>query len=149
MTGRPQLLLPLVRLAPESAPPPARRLDLDPGPLRPWVDPVRGATEACLLVDADARLVALSGAAGAVLGAAGDVTGALLTDVVRALDFTAAARPELDQHRALPVLTALQTHAPARGLLRLRHRDGTLLTVDVTAAPVAMGRGALAFLHLV
>jgi hypothetical protein len=126
---------------------PSRRLDLEPGELRPWLDAVRSSEDACLLLDADARVAAVSGRAGVLLDLDDDCVGRDLATLVRAIDFSSHARPDPDQQRALPPVVALDSGHTARGLLRLRHRDAALVTLDVVSTPLARGAGVLSFLH--
>ncbi len=143
-----RLLLPLRRLD-EAAPPVVERtLDLDAhglGPIGVWHAAVQASTEACLLLDRDARVVAASVAVGAVLGTtSASAVGAKLVDLVTAVDFTSGAAPDLELERAVPPLRALATGGLARGLLRLRSATG-LVTYDVVAVPLSGQSGALAF----
>lgn len=164
-----QLLLPLVSLtpcpqeAPAQGPAPdaldldapaldaagRRTLDLDPGALLPWLEAVRVSSDACLVVDARSRLVALSLAAGVLLDLDGDQVGIPLRALVRVVDFSPAGWPEADQQRCLPPLQALEAGKVARALLRVRHRDDTLITLDVLSTPLASGAGSLTFLQVV
>lgn len=142
-----RLLLPLRRLA--ETPGPARTLDLDAqlhGAIATWLPAVRAAAEACLLLDPAARICAASPGAASVLGAPpADVLGARFVDVVAAVDFTSGAAADPEPERSLPPLRALATGGLARGLMRLRTGEGTLLTYDVVAVPLADGGGVLAF----
>ena len=145
-----RLLLPLTRLDPESGPArPSRTLDLDPGELRPWLEAVRASDDACLVLDAEGRVAGVSERATTLLDLDDDALGHELAELVRAIDFSVAARPEDDQVRALPPLQALASGHAARGLLRLRHRDSALVTLDVVCSPVACGSGVVAFLQAV
>jgi len=143
-----RLVLPLRRLEPDPAPPVPRTLDLDvhgSGPISVWHAAVMASAEACLLLDRDARVVAASGAVGAVLGTtAASAVGARFVDLVTAVDFTTGALPDAELERSMPPLRALATGGLARGLLRLRSVAG-LVTYDVIAVPLAGQSGALAF----
>lgn len=151
-----RLLLPLTWLgqpaapaAPSAAAPapsaPAQRLDLD-APLTSvgWAGAVRSAAEACLLLDGEGRVCAVSPTASAVLGGSGAM-GARFADLVRLVDFTSGAAPEIEPERSMPPLRALTTGGLARGLMRLRVTDGSLVTYDVVAVPLRGSRGVLAF----
>lgn len=157
-----QLVLPLRRLDPEPAPGPRSRvlsgarhlvreleIDLDAAPpsaLVHWAATVRGADEACLLLDATGRVVALSAATAALLAVErGAAVGWPLVELVTALDFTAAAAPQADLERTLPPLRALRG-GHGRGLLRLRRADGGLSTYDVVSVPIHGAAGSLSFL---
>ena len=148
--GGSRLILPLRRLEEADVPAPAvrRSLDLDAhgsGPIGVWHAAVRASTEACLLLDRDARVVAASNAVGAVLGTtAASAIGAKFVDLVTAVDFTSGAAPDQELERSMPPLRALATGGLARGLLRLRSSTG-LVTYDVVAVPLTGQSGALAF----
>ena len=147
-----RLILPLRRLDdgdPDAAVPAVRRsLDLDAhgsGPIGVWHAAVRASTEACLLLDRDARVVAASNPVGAVLGTtSASAVGAKFVDLVTAVDFTSGAAPDLELERSMPPLRALATGGLARGLLRLRSSAG-LVTYDVVAVPLTGQSGVLAF----
>jgi hypothetical protein len=144
-----QLLMPLLPLV--SEPPPvrsvARLLDLDDpvGALVAWTARVREASEACLLVDDQRRVAAMSPACGALLALQPSATvGALLLDLVAVVDFSAGAVPLADPHQQVPPLRALGSGSLARALVRLRQGD-LLRTYDVVGVPLTGGAGALAF----
>jgi hypothetical protein len=149
------LVLPLRRLAPAPEPEPApepvaRTLHLDGSPVvEAWAPRVREASEAMLLVDATGRLIALSAAAGTLLGLDPTATaGALLLDLVRVVDFTAAAVPVPDPEVQLPPLRAIATGRLNRGLVRLQ--SGHLVrSYDVVGVPLSDGAGAVGFLATV
>ena len=156
----PQLVMPLLRLAPtgpdvtgriDGSPAP-RTLHLDDKPdagLLAWVARVRTAAEPCLLLDADGRVAALSPACGSLLMLdTTAVVGVLLLDLVVMVDFTAAAQPIADADLQAPPLRALLGGGLARGLVRLRRGD-QLTTFDVVGVPLADGAGALGFVSQV
>lgn len=144
--GRPVVLrLPLCGLEP----PLSRTLDLEPGALRPWLDATASSEDACLVVDVEGRLAAVSPAAAVLLDLDDDRVGARFTDLVSAVDFSLGARPEPDQRRSMPPLLALESGRTARALLRVRHRDAALVTLDVVSVPLARGTGSLSFLQRV
>lgn len=156
--GRPVVLrLPLRPLEPQDlAPtppePPApglpRTLDLEPGALLPWLAAVAPSEDACLVVDGEGRLAAVSDAAAVLLDLDDHQVGARFADLVCAVDFSLGARPELDQ-KSLPPLQAMESGRTARALLRLRHRDAALVTLDVVSVPLACRVGSLTFLQQV
>jgi PAS domain-containing protein len=135
-------------LAPESPAPLPRTLDLEPGALLPWLAAVTSSEDACLVVDAEGRLAAASPAASVLLDLDDDRVGTRFADLVCAVDFSLGARPELDQ-QGLPPLQALESGRTARALLRLRHRDAALVTLDVASVPLARRVGSLTFLQQV
>ena len=149
-----RLLLPLTKLEPAKAREAEplrtpRTLDLDvaigTGPVATWLPAVRASAEACLLLDAEGRVSAASTGAGAVLGGTTAAIGTKFSDLVKAVDFTSGAAPELEPERSMPPLRALATGGLARGLMRLRVADGSLVTYDVVAVPLDGQRGVLAF----
>lgn len=142
------LVLPLRALEPEPEPEPvSRTLHLDGSPLLDdWAARVRDAAEAMLLIDAAGRLVALSTAAGDLLGLdPAAAAGALLLDLVEVVDFTAAAVPVPDPDIQLPPLRAVLTGRLNRGLVRLRS-GAAARSYDVVGIPLAESAGAVAFL---
>jgi PAS domain-containing protein len=143
-----RLVLPLRRLEDADPQPVPRTLDLDAhgtGQIGVWHGAVQESTEACLLLDRDARVVAASAAVGAVLGTtSASAVGARFVDLVTAVDFTSGAAPDAELERSMPPLRALATGGLARGLLRLRSAAG-LVTYDVVAVPLGGQSGALAF----
>ena len=162
-----RLLLPLTRLGapatapaavpastPAAAPPtgpspvpdppaPSQRLDLDTTAAG-WVGAVRAAAERCLLLDGEGRVSAASPTMVSVVGGA-TALGVRFADLVRLVDFTSGAAPQIEPERAMPPLRALTTGGLARGLMRLRVADGSLVTYDVVAVPLQGQRGVLAF----
>ncbi|MCU1602472.1 MAG: fold-4 domain protein [Frankiales bacterium] len=140
------LLLPLTRL--DAAPSPVVRLlhldaPRDTGFGR-WVDQVRDAAEACLLLDADGRVAAMSRSCGDLLAV--DPTGAvgaLLLDLVELVDF-AAGLAVPDPEVQAPPLRSLATGRLTRGLVRLSSTRAQRATYDVVGVPVS--GGVLAFL---
>lgn len=161
-----RLLLPLTKLDPVTPEPAAaqpstatttvaasptsipRTLDLDAHPPQArsaWLLAVRTAVEACLLLDADGRICAASAAAAKLLDGVPDAIGAKFADLVSSVDFTSGAAPDLEPERSMPPLRALATGGLARGLMRVRVGDGTLVTYDVVAVPLERQRAVLAF----
>jgi len=115
---------------------------------------VSSSADACLLLAADTRIVAISRAARLVLGFGPDVDAIMprfLDAGIRFLDFTAGAHPLVDSELArLAPVQALQTDALERTLMRIEHR-GVHRTFDVTASPLHSpprldAVGSLAFL---
>ena len=138
------LLLPLRRLPLQPVPP--VRWDATGGIGR-WAATVRASEEACLLLDADGRVVALSGLAADLLDLHPDVaTGAPLADQLSFVDFSLAALPTPEASADIPPLRALRSGGLARGLVRRRRISGALTTYDVVGVALAGRTGALAFL---
>jgi hypothetical protein len=125
-----------------------RTLDLDahrPQGRSAWLLAVRTSAEACLLLDADGRICAASSAAGKLVGGVTEAIGAKFADLVSSVDFTSGAAPDLEPERSMPPLRALATGGLARGLMRVRVSDGTLVTYDVVAVPLERQQAVLAF----
>lgn len=128
-----ELVIPLRATAPG---PDGRRLD---PALATWRTAVTASADACMLLAADTRIVAISRAARQVLGFGPEVelTAPRFLDAgIRFLDFSAGAHPLVDSElaRLAPVQT-LQTDALERSLMRIEHR-GVHRTFDVTASPL-------------
>jgi len=125
-------------------------------PLATWAAAVRGASEACVLLDDQATVAAASPAFAELVGVpVAALTGARLFDsVLRVLDWGAEAPVRAEEAARVPPLLALSAGALARSLLRVRRRDGTCLTLDAVSSPLH-GRpedgivGSVTFLHLV
>ncbi|GAA2713773.1 hypothetical protein ACFY2R_04830 [Micromonospora olivasterospora] len=119
-----------------------------------WSVTVSRATEPCLLIDADTRVVAVStsGCELLCLGCPEDVIGLPLLDgCLRLLDFT-AHRGELTEQETdkIPPLLALHSGRLARGLLRVQATAAGCSdpTVDAISTPVLTGgqvAGSLTF----
>ncbi|WP_143014841.1 hypothetical protein [Glycomyces harbinensis] len=111
---------------------------LDPA-LSTWRAAVTASADACLLLAADTRIVAISLEARHILGLARDVDAVMprfLDAGLRFLDFSAGAHPLVDSELArLAPVQALQTDALERSLMRIDHR-GVHRTFDVTASPL-------------
>src|SRR4051812_18864387 len=125
-----------------------RTLDLDahrPQGRSAWLLAVRTSAEACLLLDAEGRICAASSAAGKLVGGVVEAIGAKFADLVSSVDFTSGAAPDLEPERSMPPLRALATGGLARGLMRVRVSDGTLVTYDVVAVPLERQQAVLAF----
>ncbi len=143
------LLLPLRRLPLHPVPLLDRQvLRLDPtGGVGRWAATVRASEEACLLLDADGRVVALSAPAADLLDLRPDAaTGALLAEQLSFVDFSLAALPTPEASGDIPPLRALRSGGLARGLVRRRRTSGALTTYDVVGVALAGRTGALAFL---
>jgi PAS domain-containing protein len=149
-----QLLMPLRRLAPVEQPtgphavPRLLHLDLpvDDG-LAAWAARVREAAEASLLIDDQARVVAMSAGCGALLGLdPSEAVGALLLDLILLVDFSATGIQLVEPELHAPPLRALKSGGMARALMRVRQQGVLLRTYDVVAVPLAGQAGAMAFL---
>jgi hypothetical protein len=105
-----------------------------------WARSVNKAEEACLVIDADGRIVAASTSCHELLGlgAPGGAVGRFLLDGVRLVDFT-AAREELTEAEVetTPPLLALSSGRLARGLMRVHDGADFDATVDAIATPLS------------
>lgn len=113
-------------------------MQIHPG-LVPWRAAVCASTDACLLLSADTRIVAIAPAALDLLDLPTDVDitrPRFLASGLAFLDFTADAEPLQDAElaRLAPVQT-LQTDALERSLMRIERR-GVYRTFDVVASPL-------------
>ena len=118
------------------------------GSLRQWSSAVAEANEPCLVLDADAVIVAASASCAELLGLGqpgGDPAaahGRKLRDAVYPMvDFT-AARAELDENEThmIPPLLALSSGRMARGLIRVACPEtGYVSTLDAIATPLVDG----------
>jgi PAS domain S-box-containing protein len=146
-----------VEAAPVTPPPPAEVAPLEPPieerparvvdlgaserlstatPLSRWSAAVAAAHDGCFVVDRNGVVISVSVAAVELLGC-GDmaVIGRHVLDVVNLVDLeTGAANPEYAQ-RITP-LVVLDGPGLGRSLIRVRHRDGTLVTLDTASVPV-------------
>ena len=113
-------------------------------PLARWSAVVASAADPCLLLDAHGRVVSLSGAAGELLGCGTEgVSGRAFLPLIDLLDFDTGARDPDYALRVAP-LAVLQPEAGlVRSLLRLRHPDGTVRTVDAAGSPLHDAAGQL------
>jgi hypothetical protein len=141
---RTRLVLPLLAL-PRSEDDLLVRLTITRG-VAAWAPRIREAEEACLLLDENGRLVALStGCALALTIDPVSGVGQPLVDLVEMVDFSATGLRVEDPEVQLPPLKALRTDSLARGLVRLRLGKTVTVTYDVVGVPLAGGVGALAF----
>jgi PAS domain S-box-containing protein len=148
--GVPKLILRLERLP--VAEPPRERHVVDLGehsrppvaatPLARWSASVAAAHDPCLVVDADARLLSLSAAAAELLGCSDQgVIGRPLLDVVDLVDFETGAGQPAYASRIAPLGVLQSGSGLTRSLIRVRHHDGTSVTIDAAAAPLHDVRG--------
>jgi PAS domain S-box-containing protein len=142
-----KLVLPLRRLPP-SRPhvlPPRHVVDLGglgrpaptPTPLARWSGVVATAHDPCLLLDLHGSIVSLSAAAGELLGCGIEaVAGRPLLALIDLVDFdTGASAPDYAQ-RVAPLAVLQDGVGLVRSLLRVRHADGTVRTVDAAGSPL-------------
>lgn len=129
-----------------------------PGPERPsnstslsrWSAAVAAAHDACFVLDADGAVISVSVAGVELLGCGDEtVIGRSILDVVNLVDLeTGGAHPEYAS-RITP-LVVLGSAGLARSLMRVRHPDGAIVTLDSSSASIrdAAGKilGSISFL---
>lgn len=117
-------------------------------PLQRWSAAVADANEPCLVLDADAVIVAASASCAEMLGLGKPAGGPAAAEgrklreaVYPMVDFT-AARAELDENEThmIPPLLAISSGRMARGLIRVACPDtGYVSTLDAIATPLVNG----------
>jgi len=123
-------------------------------PLARWSASVAAAHDPCLVVDTQGQVISLSASAADLLGCSdAGVIGRRLTDVIDLVDFeTGASRPDYAA-RVAPLAVLANGNGLMRSLLRVRHRDGSRVTIDASSAPLHDVRseiiGSLTFLAAV
>jgi PAS domain S-box-containing protein len=113
-------------------------------PLARWSASVAAAHDPCVVVDVQGRVLSLSVSAAELLGCSdAGVIGRPLLDVIDLVDFeTGASRPDYAA-RIAPLAVLTNSNGLMRSLLRLRHRDGSRLTIDASSAPLHDVRGEI------
>lgn len=105
-------------------------------PLARWIATVAAAHDPCLVLDQHAQVLSMSVSAAELLGCTEGVIGRRLLDVVEVIDFD-TGRPAPDYaHRIAPVSVLTAGSGLMRSLMRIRQRDGMVVTVDAAAAPI-------------
>jgi PAS domain S-box-containing protein len=144
-------LAPLPTAADRTQPPSSRhvvdlgehgRAPMASTPLARWSASVAAAHDPCMVVDAQEQVLSISASAAELLGCSdAGVIGRPLLDVIELVDFdTGSPRP--DYAARISPLTVLQSGVGLnRSLVRVRHRDGTRVTIDASAAPLHDVRG--------
>jgi PAS domain-containing protein len=97
---------------------------------------VADSEDACLVLDPDGAVMSISAAAAELLGC-GDsgVVGRPLLDVIDVVDLETGA-PNPDYADRITPLAVLTGRGLMRSLMRIRHPDDALVTVDTASAPV-------------
>lgn len=111
-------------------------------PLARWIATVAAAHDPCMVLDGEGQVLSVSSSGADLLGCSdAGVIGRQLLDVIDLVDFdTGTSSPDYAARIApLAVLTA--GSGLMRSLLRVRHSDGSRLTVDASAAPIHDARG--------
>ena len=105
-------------------------------PLARWIATVAAAHDPCLVLDPHGQVLSMSVSAAELLGCTEGVIGRKLLDVVEVIDFD-TGRPAPDYaHRIAPVAVLHAGSGLMRSLMRIRQRDGMVVTVDASAAPI-------------
>ncbi|HET7310302.1 MAG TPA: PAS domain-containing protein [Mycobacteriales bacterium] len=136
------------------SPPPRHVVDLldrtrssavsTPTTLARWSRVTATSHDPCVLLDDQGRVVSLSASAGRLLGCGTDgVAGRELLPLLNLLDFdTGASAPDY-AHRLAPLAVLKEGAGLVRSLLRVRHADGEVHTLDAAAAPLHDADGRL------
>jgi PAS domain S-box-containing protein len=105
-------------------------------PLSRWSAAVAAAHDACFVLDVNGVVISISVAAVELLGC-GDaaVIGHHLLEVVNLIDLETGASHPAYEARITP-LAVLEGAGLARSLMRVRHEDGTIVTLDTSSAPI-------------
>jgi PAS domain-containing protein len=113
-------------------------------PLARWSASVAAAHDPCVVVDAQGQVLSLSVSAAELLGCSdAGVIGRRLLDVVDLVDFeTGGLKPDYAP-RIAPLAVLTNANGLMRSLLRVRHRDGSRLTIDASSAPLHDVRGEI------
>nr|BFE64449.1 hypothetical protein GCM10020063_089750 [Dactylosporangium thailandense] len=125
----------------------------EPG-LERWGSTVDGAAEACLVIDAEQVVVAMSASFEQMLGLTeSPVSRPLLAEdgVLRLLDFADGQPLEQTEVARMPIVLALISGRLARGLIRIECATGPC-TFDAIATPLTEGGktvGSLTFFSLI
>ncbi|MDQ1698131.1 MAG: hypothetical protein QOJ03_3484 [Frankiaceae bacterium] len=113
-------------------------------PLARWSASVAAAHDPCMVCDVQGQVLSLSAGAAELLGCSdAGVIGRALLDVVDLVDFeTGKSQPDYSA-RIAPLAVLTNSNGLMRSLLRVRHRDGSRLTIDASAAPLHDVRGEI------
>jgi PAS domain S-box-containing protein len=101
-----------------------------------WSAAVAAAHDACFVLDLNAVVISVSVAAVDLLGG-GDVAmiGQHILDVINVVDLETGAPHPAYAPRITP-LAVLENPGLARSLMRVRHENGTVLTLDSSSVPI-------------
>jgi len=111
--------------------------------LNRWSAAVAAAHDGCFLLDERGMVISVSVAAVELLGS-GDLTiiGRHILDAINLVDLeTGAGNPEYAP-RITP-LVVLESPGLARSLMRVRHQDGAVVTLDTSSVPIHGAAGNL------
>jgi PAS domain S-box-containing protein len=115
-----------------------------PTTLARWSRVTATSHDPCLLLDHQGSVVSISPSAGELLGCGSEgVMGRQLLPLLDLVDFdTGAPAPDYAQRMA-PLAVLKAGNGLVRSLLRLRHPDGRVLTLDAAGAPLHDADGKL------
>jgi PAS domain-containing protein len=115
-----------------------------PTTLARWSRVTATSHDPCLLLDDQGRVVSISPSAARLLGCSGEgVIGRHLLPLLDLLDFdTGASGPDYAS-RVAPLAVLQEGAGLVRSLLRLRHADGRVQTLDAAGAPLHDADGRL------
>jgi PAS domain S-box-containing protein len=105
-------------------------------PLARWSAAVAAAHDPCFVLDLNGVMISTSVAAVGLLGC-GDapVIGRHILEVVNLVDLETGA-PNPDYAPRITALVVLDGPGLARSLMRVRHEDGAIVTLDTSSAPI-------------
>jgi PAS domain-containing protein len=111
-------------------------------PLGRWSAAVAAAQDPCLVLDPQGQVLSISASAAELMGCSdAGVIGRRLIDVADLVDFeTGLSGPDYAT-RIAPIAVIAGGGGLMRSLLRVRHSDGSRLTVDASAAPIHDAQG--------
>jgi PAS domain S-box-containing protein len=105
-------------------------------PLSRWSAAVAAAHDACFVLDLNGVVISISVAAVELLGC-GDVAiiGRHILEVINLVDLETGA-PHPDYAPRITPLVVLDGPGLGRSLMRVRHEDGAVVTLDTSSAPI-------------
>lgn len=109
-----------------------------------WVATVAMADDACMVLDSAGLVVAISEAASELLGVGSGPTGGHhILDVLPLVDLD-TGEPNPEYAPRITPLVVLESGGLARSLLRVRHEDDAVVTLDTSSAAIHDPAGNLA-----
>jgi PAS domain S-box-containing protein len=105
-------------------------------PLSRWSAAVAAAHDACFVLDLNGLVISISVAGVSLLGC-GDaaVIGRHIVEVINLIDLETGA-PHPDYATRIPPLAVLNGPGLSRSLIRVRHENGEVATLDTSSAPI-------------
>ena len=117
---------------------------LTPTTLARWSRVTATSHDPCLLLDGEGRVVSMSPTAAQLLGCGSDgVVGRQLLPLLDLLDFDTGASTADYAQRVAPLAVLKEGAGLVRSLLRVRHADGQVRTLDAAGAPLHDADGRL------